>query len=418
MVVEKLKSNLNVQFLLAILLAWPSALLAEGGLSTYSFALKGEKSPNPNIITQCGLNVEIDEIGSTDLAVASPNYTVTFSIPGTNNINRKVKLKGKTKWGVPMLLACNTDTYVYLNEIIEWEWAPVKQKLEGTKGWQCVEQGLRFFNEKISGENYGSKVYLRPADEKSSKIARACDQILSDPLQERVSCTLNTSGARTTCEEKYYSSTNPNSALSAERALHAILRGEEVKKSLRETAEAKKERLENEQREDERRRAEQAERDKIAKQQEERERWLRTPEGRKYLANEAEKQKRVDEERRKTEAARRAKFASDFPFYALITCSIQGQHVHISACFSGRVDTHVELRNGTEYGLYKFYELQKIGEETSEGFTINLRRTFSLKAQNASGDLILGVKIVDRSSNSVKFQKQVAKYNVIAVGNN
>ncbi len=155
---------------------------------------------------------------------------------------------------------------------------------------------------------------------------------------------------------------------------------------------------------------------KREKENEERQRWLATPEGKKYLADEAARSKKAQEDQARKDAQDRVNHAKEFPLYALISCTINGHHTSIHACFSGDVGTEIELRNGSQYGLYKSYQFQSIGRDTTDGFVIDLRSPFQLKAQNASESLILGVKIIDRVSNKVRFEKQVSRFGVIKIG--
>jgi murein DD-endopeptidase MepM/ murein hydrolase activator NlpD len=140
----------------------------------------------------------------------------------------------------------------------------------------------------------------------------------------------------------------------------------------------------------------------------------------KEQAEQAARQRRQDEERRQTERAEReraerARIANTFPYYALITCGFRGQHTNVLACFAGRVGTELELRNGQRYGLYKVHEISSLGQETREGLRIDLQRKFELRAQNSDDTLILGVKIIDRSTNETLFEKQVSRFGVISV---
>jgi hypothetical protein len=143
---------------------------------------------------------------------------------------------------------------------------------------------------------------------------------------------------------------------------------------------------------------------------EKRRQWLATPEGQKYQAEQnriALEQERVANE----------KLAKEFPFYAIVSCGMNQQHINVLACFAGRVGTELELRNGTEYGMYKAHEITGVGQDTPEGLMINLRNNFSLKVQNSNDQLILGVKIIQRSTNKVVFVKQAASYQMISIGN-
>ncbi|CAN1564877.1 Sel1-like repeat [Burkholderiaceae bacterium] len=143
---------------------------------------------------------------------------------------------------------------------------------------------------------------------------------------------------------------------------------------------------------------------------EKRRQWLSTPEGQNY---QAEQNKIAIEKRRIADE----NMGKEYPFYAIISCGMNQQHINVLACFAGRSGTELELRNGTNYGMYKAHEITGIGQETPEGLLINLRKNFSLKVQNSSDQLILGVKIIERATNKVVFIKQAATYQMISIGN-
>jgi hypothetical protein len=143
--------------------------------------------------------------------------------------------------------------------------------------------------------------------------------------------------------------------------------------------------------------------------------WLNSPEGQRYTASQELK---AEEDK----ATARAKLAADYPFYALVNCSVgaTGSSANIAACLLGRtnvLNTQLELRNGTSYGLYEGYELDKIGEVTKNGFLINLKNNFSIKVQNSSATFTLGIKVFERSTNKLLYQKQVPLWGVISVSN-
>ncbi|MCE2879809.1 MAG: cell envelope integrity protein TolA [Comamonadaceae bacterium] len=119
----------------------------------------------------------------------------------------------------------------------------------------------------------------------------------------------------------------------------------------------------------------------------------------------AEEKARQEKEERE-QAARKKRQEDD---------GFRGQHMNVLACFAGRVGTELELRNGPRYGLYKVHEIGSLGQETREGLRINLQKKFELKAQNSDETLILGVKIVDRSTNETLFEKQVGRFGVISI---
>lgn len=104
------------------------------------------------------------------------------------------------------------------------------------------------------------------------------------------------------------------------------------------------------------------------------------------------------------------------PYRAELTCGLSGRHMRLIACFSSSLlSTELELRNGQAYGLYKPFEIQRLGHETERGFTIDLKKNFELQVQNSSESLVLGVRIMDVRSGQVLFQKQVGQFGVITV---
>ncbi len=106
-----------------------------------------------------------------------------------------------------------------------------------------------------------------------------------------------------------------------------------------------------------------------------------------------------------------------FPYYAVLFCGINGNNINIQACFSGDVGTEIELRNGEAYGLYKSYQIPNIGKETRDGLLIDLENNFELTAQNSSENLILGIKVFQKSTNEIVFQKQVSQFGAIKISN-
>lgn len=115
---------------------------------------------------------------------------------------------------------------------------------------------------------------------------------------------------------------------------------------------------------------------------------------------------------------------TDNSYVGFIKCGMQGpnglQHINVLACFAGGRyggETELELRNGQQYGLYKAYNLMNVGQETPEGFRIELESTFEVTVQNSNDSLILGLDVVGAQTGNIYFQKQVSKYGVIKVSN-
>ena len=175
---------------------------------------------------------------------------------------------------------------------------------------------------------------------------------------------------------------------------------------------------------------------KDAKAAEERRIWLTTPEGKKFAAAEEAKAKKEEAERQKAAAIEEARlaesqrqenlriakekanYAKEFPYYAIIDCTYGKQATPLLSCLSGS-RSKIELRNGSQYGLYMPHEFQSIGTVGQYGssLTINLRSKFSLVAENTAKYESLGVKIIDRKSDKVLWEKKVSQYDSIQVSN-
>ena len=113
----------------------------------------------------------------------------------------------------------------------------------------------------------------------------------------------------------------------------------------------------------------------------------------------------------------------DASFTAILTCGMGAggghEHINILACFadSDGADTNLELTNGDKYGLYKAYNLSRVGVEQRDGFHIKLDKHFSIQAQNSSDTLILGIKVIGDKTGKIYYQKQVSQFGVITVKN-
>lgn len=104
-----------------------------------------------------------------------------------------------------------------------------------------------------------------------------------------------------------------------------------------------------------------------------------------------------------------------FPYTAVLSCGMNGfQNVNLLACLGGDVGTEIEITNGDEYGLYKAYNFPNKWQQTERGVEIPLSKNFSIKMQNSSASLIMGLRILD-NQNNVLFQKQVGQWGVIQV---
>ena len=137
----------------------------------------------------------------------------------------------------------------------------------------------------------------------------------------------------------------------------------------------------------------------------------------KAKQDEIQREKQAEEKKRKDKLAAE-KLAKEYPYYLVVSCGFNGNHINIIACFSGdNSNTDIELKNGSDYGLYQIHQISSLGEEYSDGLHINLRSSFEFQAQNSSENLILGAKVYSRVGEEVLFQKQVSQYNWLRVNN-
>ncbi|MDB3972180.1 hypothetical protein N9400_01945 [Candidatus Thioglobus sp.] len=141
-----------------------------------------------------------------------------------------------------------------------------------------------------------------------------------------------------------------------------------------------------------------------------------------YKTQRVTKAKLAAENRRKDAKERKRKFAKEHPYEAVIKCGFSGSHTSLVACFSGGgkygVDTSLEITNGSTYKMYKPYEIANSNfKDTSSGVIIPLKKTFNIKAQNASDALTLSVIVRDTLTKKTLFEKSAAKFGAIKISN-
>lgn len=366
---------------------------------------------------RCGVSIEIDGAGKFDAIAVAPQYIVNFEFKTPENINRKIKVKGVIKWGIPPnnAPACPVNGEISINSLILDEWKPIKDRLSGTPALTCINMGVEYYGERIDGPTDYNSLYLRVKDARSSKIFETCDKIIPIQIRENVSCELNNGAGKSICNEGYYSASQTSGQrLTFNQAIVASLKGEEIKRGAWETKEAEFNRNNKVAKEEEERR-------RLAKERADREKWLESPEGKRHIAEEEAKRKKAEDERIKSEVAQNARIAKEFPYYAVISCGIGTGHIMITACLSGDYGS-LEIRNGNDYGLYKIGQIINRmvpnATEQRDGLRVNLRNNFEINARNGGQkNMILGVKIIQRNSGNVVFQKQVDNYGSIIIKN-
>jgi len=105
-------------------------------------------------------------------------------------------------------------------------------------------------------------------------------------------------------------------------------------------------------------------------------------------------------------------------YTAYLSCHLANQALtSILPCFAGDSaqdpGTDLEVRNGTEDRIYKVYDMQQAGTASADGLVLHLQNHFEIKAQNASANLVLALRIVDNNTGGSVFNKQVGQYGVI-----
>lgn len=115
----------------------------------------------------------------------------------------------------------------------------------------------------------------------------------------------------------------------------------------------------------------------------------------------------------------RQEFAKNFPYTATFSCSYGNQLAALEACFIGshNLKTQIEIRNGSKYGFYQPWELEKLGSKSTEGVVVPLSKDFTIKAQNANSSLTLNLVIREYISGRIVWQKSVGEFGVILIRN-
>lgn len=138
----------------------------------------------------------------------------------------------------------------------------------------------------------------------------------------------------------------------------------------------------------------------------------------KLRAERIKQQQAYEQKQAQQQAATEKSKAIEFPFVAYLSCSVGQQKVSIQACMrSNSIETEIELKNGSDYRMFKIFDVTDIGNWNGNEMVVDLRKSFALKAQNADKSLMLNVVIKKRSDGSILFQKSAAQFGVISVSN-
>jgi TPR repeat protein len=156
----------------------------------------------------------------------------------------------------------------------------------------------------------------------------------------------------------------------------------------------------------------------LERQAEERRQFLASPEGQRQLAEQAERERLAREERERDAREEAERIATKYPYYAEIFCGYAGSHYSMTPCLTrDSFDSSIYLISDGLQGDYDVVRYLQ-GEiprssETSSGFRIDLTESFALNVQNVSDGLLLSVKVFNRRTGAVVFQRETTRFGTI-----
>ncbi len=119
---------------------------------------------------------------------------------------------------------------------------------------------------------------------------------------------------------------------------------------------------------------------------------------------------------RPNEPVRHVEEADPFPYTATLSCQYGQASVSIESCFASHgLNSELELRNGDDYKLLTAFDIGRHFQKYSNALIIPLRKNFEIKAQNSADSMILMLKIQDKATGEVFFQKAAGRFGVIEV---
>jgi hypothetical protein len=446
--------DINSDFIIMLKIKYlilSSLMLSANSFSQDLVAIVGQSNkisfPILNVTnsSKCHIEVLMPNQQKIGIDVSGPEFIASLDYMPTQQGMNIFRWEGKLKSrGLNSVFACpgSGSIQVQVNgnsEQIAKKWEEYFAK-STEEVRECVKYGMDAANLKYQIFADPGVILTGPDDSKIKPIYEKCDSFMRQNQPNKgVSCTLaNQNNVRTTCDG-VYAERQPDGRLRTISRLAAIqlhFEGKPWTVGLVENVEVRNNRLKREEEERQKLAAE-----AVAKREaeEKEKRFRESPEykkqqaelERKRLADEKEaeiKAKKAQEERERQRIveekqardraqqekaaadARRLQFSKDFPFYAVITC---GEHFPVHACFS---KTELELRNGNEYKMYKLIDIMMI-PQNQNGIVFNLRNKFELKMQNSDDMLILNLKIYNRATDALVFEKSAARFGVIRISN-
>ena len=412
--------------------------------------------PNVSGADKCHIEVSLPNQQKIGVEVGGPQFNAEVAFTPDQIGNTSIKWEGKRKnRGLNSVNACPGAGVIQISvsgnaEYITQQWNQYFAKVPEIVG-ECVKVGMDLLQLKYQSLADPSALLTGPEDQKLKPIYEKCDAFArQNQPRKGAPCTLaSQNNLRTTCDG-VYAEKQPDGRLktiSRTTAIQLQFEGKPWTVGVVESLDARTVRLKQEEED----KAKQAANIAAQKEAEEKERKFKeSPEYKKQQAEierkriadekeaalaakkaqeEAERQKaaneRAEKERiQKQEAAlkaqkeqeekQRLEYAKEFPFYAVITC---GNNFPVHACFSGDVRTEIELRNGREYKMYTLVDIMQIRQNQQRGITFDLRNKFELNMQNSQENLILNLKIYNRATQQIVFEKSAARFGVIRISN-
>jgi len=437
-------------------------LASNNSLSQTPTAIVGQKNlikiaiPNVLNTNKCNIDVTLPDQQKMGVEVDGPEFITNVEFFPQQIGNTVILWEGKTKFrGLGTVFACPGSGVVQVQvkgngELVTELWNQYFSKISDEIK-DCMKVGMDLSQIRYQSLSDPNAVLTSPDDIKLKPIYDKCDSFakLTHP-RKATTCTLASLNNLKTICDGVYAEKQPDGRLRAISRANAIelhfegkpwttgvientdarttrLKQEDEDKSKQAaTIAAQKEAEEKErkfrsspeykmqQAELERKRIadEKAEAIRIKKEQEERARVEKENLQREKLAAEA---RRAEAEARRAEAEKtRIDFAKKYPYYAVINC---GGGFPLHACFSCRVKTDLEINDGESYKMYSIYDMMQLPYNSGEGTTINLRSKFDIKMQNCDSSLYLNLKIYNRSTQKIVFEKSASQYGVIRVSN-
>lgn len=412
----------------------------------------------PNVTNQdkCHIEVSLPNQQKIALDVDGPQFNAEINFTPDQIGSTTLKWEGKRKnRGFNSVNACPGSGVIQISvkgntEFIAQQWNLYFARVPEHIG-DCVKVGMDVSQLKYQVLADPNALLTGPEDQKVKPIYEKCEAFAKQNQPRKgVPCTLaSQNNLRTTCDG-FYAERQPDGRLktiSRTEAIQLQFEGKPWTIGVSENLDTRAARLKQEEED----KAKQAATIAAQREAEEKERKFReSPEYKKQQAEierkriadekeaaiaakkaqeEAERQKvanaRAEQERiQKEEAAlkaqraqeekKRLEYAKEFPFYAVITC---GNNFPVHACFSGDVRTEIELRNGNAYKMYTLVDIMQIRPNQQRGITFDLRNNFELKMQNSQDSLILNLKVYNRATQQIVYEKSAARFGVIRISN-